>query len=285
METVLVTGGSGFFANHFIRRLLSWEKPPRRIVVFSRSEYRQFLMNKELWSLDKTGALRFLIGDVRDRERLRRAFEDVEVVIHAAALKRIEVGFNDPIEVIKTNIDGTVNVIEAAKDAHVRKVVFLSSDKAWKPVSPYGLSKAMGECIILAANNIRGQSGPKYAATRYGNVWNSTGSVVPVWRSMIAAGHDTVPLTDPDCTRFFMRPDEAVDLVLQAVELMTPDRPLIPVLPAYCMGDLAEAMGVKYRVTGLPSWEKKHEGMADGNTSDIARRMSVQELRKILSEG
>lgn len=284
-DSILITGGSGFFANHLVRRLLSWEKPPRKIVILSRGEYRQFLMNKELWSLDKAGSLRFLIGDVRDRGRLKRAMEGIEVVVHAAALKRIEVGYNDPIEVIKTNVDGTVNVIEASKDAGVRKVVFLSSDKAWQPVSPYGLSKAMGECITLAANNIRGATGPKYAATRYGNVWNSTGSVVPVWRSMIEAGNTIVPVTDPDCTRFFMRPSEAVDLVLQAIETMPPDKPLIPTLPAYRLGDLAEAMGVSYHITGLPSWEKRDEGMSDGNTSDVARRMSVDELREILAEG
>lgn len=283
MDTVLITGGSGAFGHAFVRRLLTMERPPRRIVVFSRGEYRQFLMNKELWKLDTTGALRFLIGDVRDRERLRRAMEDVEVVIHAAALKRIEVGFYDPIEVIKTNVDGTVNVAEAAKDAGVKKAVFLSSDKAWQPVSPYGLSKAMGEYIFLAANNIRGPRGPKYSVTRYGNVWKSTGSVVPIWQSMIEQGAESVPVTDPDCTRFFMHMVEAVDLVLGTIEQMPTDKPVIPNLPAYRLGDLAEAMGVQYHVTGLPEWEKRDEGMGPGNTSDMARRMTVEELRQALS--
>lgn len=282
METILITGGSGAFGHAFAKRLLAKEVPPRRIVIFSRSEYRQFLMNKELWSLDKHGSLRFLIGDVRDRERLRRAMEDVEVVVHAAALKRIEVGRYNPNEVVKTNVDGTVNVVEAAKDAGVKKVVYLSSDKAWQPISPYGLTKALGEAIVLAANNTRGAKGPRYACTRYGNVWGSTGSVVPVWRSMIEAGAMSVPVTDPDCTRFFMLMDEAIDLVLECIERMPPDSPLIPTLPAYRLGDLAEAMGVMHHVTGLPEWEKRHEGMHDGNTSDVARRMSVEELRMML---
>jgi len=279
MESVLVTGGTGAFGKSFVRRLLTLSKPPRRIVVYSRDEYKQFLMNKGLWDLDGSGALRFMIGDVRDRDRLYRAMEGVEVVVHAAALKRIEVGHYDPIEVVKTNINGAVNVVEAAKDAGVKKVVFLSSDKAWQPVSPYGLSKAMGEYITLAANNIRGTSGPQYSVTRYGNIWRSTGSVVPVWENMLAGGEDTVPVTDPHCTRFFMRMDEAVDLVLNTIKTMPGEKPVIPILPAYRMGDLADAMGARMKVIGLPDYEKLHEGMDFGNTSDKARRMTVEELR------
>jgi UDP-N-acetylglucosamine 4,6-dehydratase len=284
VDTVLITGGSGAFGHAFVRRLLTMERPPRRIVVFSRGEYRQFLMNKELWNLDTTGSLRFLIGDVRDRERLRRAMEDVEVVIHAAALKRIEVGFYDPIEVIKTNVDGTVNVAEAAKDAGVKKAVFLSSDKAWQPVSPYGLSKAMGEYIFLAANNIRGPRGPKYSVTRYGNIAGSTGSVIPVWRDMIARGEDTVPVSDPNVTRFWMFLEEAVQLVLGVLETMPETEPVIPTLPAYRLGDLADAMGVKMKIVGLPNYEKLHEGMRENNSSEHAHRLSVPELRELLKK-
>lgn len=282
METVLITGGTGFFGHHFIRRLLSWEKPPRRIVVLSRSEYRQFLMNKELWELDKCGSLRFLIGDVRDRERLRRAFEDVEVVIHAAALKRIEVGHYNPSEMVKTNVDGTVNVVEAAKDARVKRVVYLSSDKAFQPVSPYGLTKALGEHIMLSANHTRGWHGPKFSVTRYGNVAGSTGSVIPVWRDILEHGGKTVRVTDPDATRFWMWADEAVDLVLQALEEVPEDKPLIPSLPAYRLGDLAEAMGATMDIVGMPQWEKPHESMDFENSSDKARRLTVEELKTML---
>jgi len=279
MDTVLITGGSGFFANHFVRSLLARDNPPRKISILSRSEYRQFQMNRELCSLDKTGALRFLIGDVRDRDRLRRAMEDIEVVIHAAALKRIEVGHYNPVEMVRTNVDGTINVVEAAKDAGVKKVIYLSSDKAFQPVSPYGLTKALGEQIVLSANHTRGWRGPKYSCCRYGNIWRSTGSVVPVWESMIKVGSKSVPLTDGDCTRFFMRGPEAVDLVLNTIETMPPDKPVIPELPAYRMADLATAMGVATDITGLPGWEKKHESMDFGNSSDVARRMTVDELR------
>lgn len=207
--------------------------------------------------------------------------EDIEVVIHAAALKRIEVGFYNPLEVKKTNIDGAANVIEAATDAGVKKVVALSTDKAFQPISPYGTSKAFSESLFLAANNSRGARGPLFSVCRYGNVWNSTGSVVPLWRAILRTS-DTVPVTDPECTRFYMTMDEAVQLVLNTAETMRGGEIKIPVLPAYRLGDLAEAMGAKMQVLGLPVWEKRHESMGDGNSSDTARRMSVAELREAL---
>lgn len=277
-DSILVTGGSGAFGVAFIKHLLVLPDPPRRIGLLSRGEYRQFLVSQELNPLDKHESLRYMVGDVRDRDRLRRAMEDVEIVVHAAALKRIEVGAYNPLEMCKTNIDGAVNVIEAAHDAGVKRVVALSSDKAFQPVSPYGLSKAMAESLFLAANNTRGKRGPRYAVTRYGNVWRSTGSVVPVWEQMIKDGAENVPVTDPDCTRFFMRMDEAIALVLATIVNMPPE-PAIPLLPAYKLGDLAKAMGAKIRITGLPAWEKKHESMDFENSSDKARRMTVQELR------
>ena len=275
---ILITGGTGAFGKAFVRRMLEIADYDR-IVVLSRGEYRQFEMRQELAPLDKYNRLRFMIGDVRDRDRLRRAFNRISVVVHAAALKRIEVGQYNPIEVVKTNVDGAVNVIEAAQDAGVRKVVGLSSDKAYQPVSPYGLSKALAESIFLAANNTTGWDGPKFAITRYGNVWRSTGSVVPVWENMIKGGASNVPVTNPDCTRFFMRMSEAVDLVLNTINTMKGGEINIPTLPAFKLGDLAKAMGAKVRVTGLPRFEKLHENMDWGVCSDKARRMSVDELK------
>jgi len=207
--------------------------------------------------------------------------EDIEVVVHAAALKRIETGFYNPVEISHTNIGGAVNVIEAAHDAGVHKVVALSTDKAHQPVSPYGTSKAFAESLFLAANNTRGNRGPIFAVVRYGNVWNSTGSVVPTWRRILEAG-DTVPVTDPECTRFFMTMDEAVSLVLDTADTMRGGEIAIPELPAYRLGDLAEAMGAKMDVRGLPLYEKRHESMGAGNSSDQARRMTVEELREAL---
>jgi FlaA1/EpsC-like NDP-sugar epimerase len=284
-SSILITGGTGAFGNAFVYHLLSLETPPRRIVIYSRGEYRQFLMAQELRPLDTKECLRFMIGDVRDRDRLRRALEGVEIVVHAAALKRIEVGYYNPLEMKKTNIDGAANLIEASQDAGVKKVVALSSDKAFEPVSPYGLSKALAESIFLAANNTRGWEGPIYSVCRYGNVWNSTGSVVPIWRKMKADGLDTVPVTDPDCTRFFMRMNEAVELVLQTIKTPEEGKINIPTLPAYRLGDLAEAMEVKIKITGLPDYEKMHESMSKGNSSEHARRMNVSELKEELRNG
>ncbi len=183
MKGVLITGGTGAFGQAFTRYLLKHVEPSR-IVIYSRNEFNQHLMAAALREHEKR--LRFMIGDVRDRDRLKRALHDIDTVIHAAALKRIEVGHYNPIEMVKTNIDGAVNLIEATQDAGVKKVILLSSDKAFQPVSPYGLSKAMAECLFIAANNIRGWEGPSYSVCRYGNVWNSTGSVVPTWKKIIA---------------------------------------------------------------------------------------------------
>jgi UDP-N-acetylglucosamine 4,6-dehydratase len=202
----------------------------------------------------------------------------VDVVIHAAALKRIEVGHYNPIEMVRTNIEGAINVTEAARDAGVKKVVALSTDKAFQPVSPYGQSKALAERIFLSASTPRGT---KFAVTRYGNVWGSAGSVLPIWRAILASGSRSVPVTDPDCTRFFMLMREALDLVHRTVDTMTGNEtePIIPELPAFRLGDLVRALGAEPNVIGLPEWEKMHESMREERCSKDARRMSVDELR------
>jgi FlaA1/EpsC-like NDP-sugar epimerase len=176
-----------------------------------------------------------------------------------------------------------MNVVEAAHDAGVKKVVGLSTDKAFQPISPYGTSKAMAESLFLASNNTSGAHGPRFAVCRYGNVWASAGSVVPTWRAILASGQHTVPVTDPECTRFYMTMDQAIDLVLDTVQTMKGGELAIPKLPAYRLGDLAIAMGAKMDVIGLPSFEKRHEGMAEGNTSDRARRMTITELKEALN--
>lgn len=272
---MLITGGTGAFGRAFVLRLLQ-DRKHDRICIYSRDEYKQHQM-AEMFGYDPR--LRFFIGDVRDKERLRRAMRGVSTVVHAAALKRIEVGRYNPGEMVKTNVLGTMNVIEASQDVStVRKVVYLSTDKAFQPVSAYGHSKALGEALVLAANDQVGPNGPDYACTRYGNVAGSTGSVIPRWRE--ATGR--VKVTDPECTRFWMYMDEAVELVLQTITNNV--RLAIPTLPAYRLGDLAEAMGVEYDVVGLPSHEKIHEGMDYGMTSDVARRMSVEEIREALGK-
>lgn len=271
MKSVLITGGTGSFGQAFTKRLLK-DNSIERVAILSRGEFAQAEMREKV----SDPRMRFFIGDVRDRDRLRRAFEGIDTVIHAAALKRIEVGHYNPMEMVKTNINGTMNVIEAAMDARVRRVVGISSDKAWQPISAYGQSKALAETLLLSANNQTPQGGPTFRVVRYGNVAGSRGSVIPRWKALKRKGVDVVEVTDPNCTRFWMLMDEAVDLVMKATE--AEKEVLIPTLPAFQIGDLVKAMGFRMHVTGLPKWEKMHEGMEDGNTSDIARRMSIEEL-------
>jgi UDP-N-acetylglucosamine 4,6-dehydratase/5-epimerase len=279
LGSILITGGSGYLGRALTRRLLETDAS-HRICIFSRGEHAQADMREEFGNDSR---LRFFLGDVRERSRLVRAFDSVSLVIHAAALKRIEVGAYNPLEVVRTNVDGTVNVIEAAQDAGVGKVLFVSSDKAYQPVSAYGQTKALAEALVLAAQHTVRECGPKFGAVRYGNVFNSAGSVVPKWREMVAQGK-RITITDHGCTRFFMRRDEAVDLVLNTAAIMRGGELAIPDLPAYRLGDLAEAMGIDGEITGLPKWEKKHESMGPGHSSELARRMSVDELRAALSE-
>jgi UDP-N-acetylglucosamine 4,6-dehydratase len=274
MPSWLITGSTGSFGRAFVKRLLGTPEATR-ICVFSRGEHAQAAMRAELQNDPR---LRFFVGDVRDRDRLRRAMEGVDTVIHAAALKRIEVGFYNPSEMVRTNVLGAMNVIEAAQDAGVRKVVALSSDKAYQPISAYGQSKALMESLMLAANHTRGANGPIFAVTRYGNVAGSAGSVIPIWRAT-----DYPLITDSECTRFWMTMDEAIDLVLNTVRTMKGGELAIPTLPAYRLGDLLVAMGKNpAEQVGLNAYEKKHESMCDGNSSEHARRMSILELRGAL---
>ena len=275
--SILITGGTGFLGHGLVRRLLL--QGHQRICVYSRGEYAQAVMQNITFA-DDADRLRFFVGDVRDIGRLERAMNGVRAVIHAAALKRIEVGHYNPDEMVKTNILGTMNVLEAARRAKVGRVVLVSSDKAYQPVSPYGFSKAMAESLFFAANGM--SLGGRHVVCRYGNVSGSTGSVIPRWRELIAQGRP-VPMTDPNCTRFWMSIDEAVDLVLSA--LTTDKDLLIPALPAYKLQDLATAMGAPGTLSGVLShWEKQHESMGPRASSEHARRLSVGELIDLLKE-
>lgn len=277
--SILITGGTGSFGRAFTAYAL--ERGVERVCIFSRGEHAQAEMRAQY---PNEGRLRWFVGDVRDRDRLRRAMEGVEVVIAAAALKRVEVGEYDPLEVVKTNIGGAANIIEAAQDAGVKKVVALSTDKAESPTNLYGATKLVAEKLFLAANNITGDKGPRFAVCRYGNIWNSTGSVVPIWNKMKAEGKTTVPLTDPECTRFFMKIDEAVELVQKTIETMKGGELVIPDLPAYRLGDLIEAMGVDAEIIGLPSYEKRHESLSADKISDKACRMTIKQIKEMLCD-
>lgn len=280
--SLLITGGTGSFGRAFVKHLLLTSRI-ERICVYSRNEHTQAEMREQLGNNPR---LRFLIGDVRDIDRLRRAMRGCEAVVHAAALKRIEVGAYNPDEMVKTNILGAMNVIEASVAMHVRRVVYLSTDKAFQPISPYGQSKALAESLMLAANNMHGRKGPDFLVTRYGNVWNSCGSVAPRWKTAKEKGLP-VSVTDLDCTRFFMTMREAVDLVGQALFYEEDSNLLIPDwLPAYRLGDLWSAFNFEEsaKLIGLPQFEKLHESMSDTLCSADARRMTVEELRGYVDE-
>lgn len=282
--SILITGGAGAFGQAFAKYLLD-NNIYERICIYSRDEWKHAQMRQKL-NNDKR--LRFFLGDVRDRERLSIAMRGVKVVVHGAALKRIEAGFYDPIEVVKTNINGTINVIQTSAERGVEKVILLSTDKAWQPISTYGRTKALAEDLFLNANHTYGQNGPKFACVRYGNVWGSTGSIGPVWKKLVSDGATSVPVTDPDCTRFFMTMDEAIHFVEHTINTAHCEQlPTIRIpdwLPAYRVGDLADALGVRMIVDGLPTWEKKHEGMRDDLISNRASRMTINELREALNE-
>ncbi len=277
MKSILITGGTGTLGYGLTERLILEDKW-RRICIISRSEKDQAAMAQKF----RSRRLRFFIGDVRDYFRLLRAMEGCEVVIRAAALKRIEVGVYNPDEMVKTNVLGTANVVEAARNSGVKRCVLISTDKAYEPISPYGYTKALAESLFFAANASRSSSGPLYAGVRYGNVWKSAGSVVPLWQSLLDRG-ERCTIRDPACTRFFMLLSEAVDFVLGAVERMQGGEIFVPDLPAYSIGDLVRAMNIQYAdFIGLPKHEKLHESMEEGNCSKDARRMSVAELRSHL---
>ena len=283
MNSVLITGATGYLGRALVKELL--QRDTERICIFSRDEAKQASMRAQI--ADPHEQLRWFVGDVRDRQRLRHAMAGIDTVISGAALKRIETGFYNPGEMIKTNVIGAMNVIEAATDAGVSKIVQVSTDKAFQPISPYGHSKALAEALYLNANNARGRTGPICSVVRYGNIWNSTGSVVPTWQAALRRG-ETLTVTDPNCTRFFMLIEEAVRLVLDTAETMTGGEIAIPDLPAYRLGDLMMALVdkacPKWRMTGLPHFEKLHESMDADRCSETARRMTINELREGLAK-
>lgn len=265
LPSILVTGATGSFGHAFTRHALDAGLTDR-LCIYSRDELKQYQMRQTF--TDDTRC-RWFIGDMRDKDRLRRALDGVDIVVHAAALKRVEVGQYNPGEMKKTNVDGAMNLIEAATDAGVSQVVALSTDKACAPVNAYGASKAMMEALLLAANNARGAHGPRFAVTRYGNVAGSRGSIIPIWRET----KGPVIATDLDATRFWMTLTEAVDLVTWTITHMQGGDLVVPDLPAYSVGDLAAAMGKQIgHVSGLWPGEKAHESMIGEHDFHLFRR-------------
>jgi len=260
-KAVLVTGGTGSFGKHFIKTVIAQYKP-RRLIVFSRDELKQFEMQQE-FPPGQYPFIRYFIGDVRDRDRLELALNGVDYVVHAAAMKQVTTAEYNPFECIRTNVFGAENVVSAALRAGVRRVVALSTDKAANPINLYGASKLASDKIFVAANNLAGADGTRFAVVRYGNVFGSRGSVVPFFRKLVADGADSLPITDPRMTRFWITLSQGVNFVLSSMELMRGGEIYVPKIPSSTIPQLAALVSPRHsqHVVGIRPGEKLHETM------------------------
>lgn len=265
-KSILITGGTGSFGKAFIRELLLRHKPAR-VVVFSRDELKQFDMQQEFTD----PAMRFFLGDVRDKERLIQAMRGVDFVIHAAALKQVPAAEYNPMECIKTNIHGAENVIHAALANNVAKVIALSTDKAANPINLYGATKLASDKLFVAANNIVGSSHTEFSVVRYGNVVGSRGSVVPFFKKLLAEGARELPVTDIRMTRFWISLSQAVDFVFRNFQRMQGGEVFVPKIPSVRIVDLAESLapGMPHRLIGIRPGEKLHEIMCPEDDSHL----------------
>jgi len=265
-KVVLITGGTGSFGKQFVRTLLKRYKP-KKIIIYSRDELKQFEMAQEFQ--DK--AMRYFIGDVRDLPRLLKAMSDVDFVVHAAALKHVPIAEYNPMECIKTNVMGAQNVIDAAIANEVPYTIALSTDKAASPANLYGASKLVSDKLFVAANNLRGDQDIKFSVVRYGNVLGSRGSVIPYFQKLIAEGATSLPITDPDMTRFWITLQEGVDFVLKNFERMQGGEIFIPKIPSMKMTEMAKAIApdMPQEIIGIRPGEKLHEVMCPVDDSHL----------------
>lgn len=269
-KTILITGGTGSFGKRFTKRVLE-KYSPRKIIIFSRDEYKQYKMAQQ-FPQSKHQCMRYFIGDVRDNERLNLAFKNVDFVIHAAALKHVPICEYNPFEAIKTNIIGAENIIRAAIQNNVKKVVALSTDKAASPVNLYGATKLCSDKLFLAARAFSdGKHGPHFAVVRYGNVMGSRGSVVPLFLKLAHTGR--LPITDLGMTRFSITLDEGIDFVLNCLDMMKGKEIFVPKLPSYIITDVAKAIAPDAEIEhiGIRPGEKLHELMIPADESRNTR--------------
>ncbi len=263
-STVLVTGGTGSFGKKFVEVILK-ENRPRKLIVFSRDELKQHEM-RECFPEAASSPIRYFVGDVRDKDRLSRAFHGVDVVVHAAAMKQVPACEYNPFEAVQTNVMGAKNVIDAAIDNGVKRVIALSTDKAVSPVNLYGATKLVAEKLFVQGNAYAGAGATRFACTRYGNVVGSRGSVVPLFLKQREEGRIT--LTDPEMTRFWITLDQGVRFVIKCAESLTGGEVFVPKIPSMRLGDLANAIGngCQQDVVGIRSGEKIHEMLVRTNT-------------------
>ncbi|MHC8597179.1 UDP-N-acetylglucosamine 4,6-dehydratase (inverting) [Arenicellales bacterium IMCC55707] len=265
-SSILITGGTGSFGKAFVREVLKRYPKIKRLVIYSRDELKQFQMEQEFSGLEFPG-IRYFLGDVRDERRLERALEDIDTVIHAAALKQVPAAEYNPFEFINTNIIGAQNLVEACLRTGVNRVVALSTDKAAAPINLYGATKLCSDKLFISANNVRGDRDISFSVVRYGNVMGSRGSVIPFFLERRKTG--VLPITDPEMTRFNITLDEGVGMVLWALENAQGGEIFVPKIPSYRIMDLAEAIGpeCEKRVVGIRPGEKIHEEMITASDS------------------
>ena len=261
-KSILITGGTGSFGNLFVETILKKFKP-KKLIIFSRDELKQSIMAQK-FSKEKYPCMRYFIGDVRDLGRLTFAMEGVDYVVHAAALKQVNIAEYNPMECINTNIGGAENVVKAALNANVSKIIALSTDKASDPINLYGATKLTSDKIFVSANNIVGEIHPtRFAVVRYGNVAGSRGSVIPIFKQLVAQGSKELPITDIKMTRFWITLSQAVEFVLKSFERMQGGEIFVPKIPSIKVTDLARAMAPKlnHKIVGIRPGEKLHEKM------------------------
>jgi len=277
-RSILVTGGTGSFGRSFVRIVLERFKP-KRLIVFSRDELKQYEM-AQVFSDTAYPCMRYFIGDVRDADRLEMAMRDVDIVVHAAALKHVPAAEYNPFECIFTNVHGAENIVKASIRSGVSKVVALSTDKAANPVNLYGASKLASDKIFVAANNLSGDR-THFSVVRYGNVVGSRGSVVPAFRRLIKEGADSLPITDPRMTRFWITIEQGVSFVLSSLEMMQGGEIFVPKIPSTKITELANVLapGLSHKIIGIRPGEKLHEVMI---TEDDARATLELEDRYLI---
>jgi len=295
-KSILITGGTGSFGKKFTEKILQDYPEIHRIIIYSRDEFKQFQMSN-MPQFSGNRKLRFFIGDVRDQQRLYRALDGVDIVVHAAALKQVPACEYNPFEAVKTNVIGAENVINAAIDKSVQKVVALSTDKACSPINLYGATKLCSDKLFIAGNAYVGSKETRFSVVRYGNVAGSRGSVIPYFKKLIAEKANSLPITDVRMTRFWLILEEAVDMVLHALEVMQGGELFVKKIPSMKMTDLAKAMAPDLPIeeVGIRPGEKIHEVMISeedsmstldfGNYYVIMPNMAWWKAAKYQSEG
>jgi len=272
-KNLLITGGTGSFGSAFIEKVSKIYKP-KKIIIFSRDELKQSEMQKKI-KKSEIKKFRFFIGDVRDKERVHTALKEVDVVIHAAALKQVDTAEYNPLEAVKTNIIGAENIISASISNNVEKIIALSTDKACSPINLYGATKLVSDKLFISANNVKGKTKCKFSVLRYGNVMGSRGSVIPLFLQQ-KKNNEILTITDLEMTRFSLTIDDGINFAIKTLGMMTGGEIFVPKIPSYKMVDLITAIGIKYKIIGMRPGEKKHEDLI--SVSDAFQALETEKF-------